>query len=149
MPSDSSDIDSALVAKLGADGQLLALAPNGVYVDEAPPGMTKFVIVSLVNERDEQVFGARAIEDALYLVEYRELKPATGVGNAKAAAARIDELLDPQPPLPPATLTIPGYGLMTVHREERVRETEIDDRDESIRWNRRGGRYRLMASPQP
>jgi predicted PhzF superfamily epimerase YddE/YHI9 len=69
MASDSSDVDNALVAKLGADSALLALMPNGVYWDEAPQGATRFVIVSLIDEHDEQQFSARAFEDALYLIE--------------------------------------------------------------------------------
>jgi hypothetical protein len=91
MPSDSSDVDNALIAKLGADSALLALMPNGAYMDEAPPGSTRFVIVSLVEAIDAQAFGARAFESALYLVKAVERSPG---GNVKAAAARIDALLD-------------------------------------------------------
>jgi|SRR3954470_15381781 hypothetical protein len=138
MPSDSSDVDNALVAKLGADSTLLALMPNGVYWDEAPQGSTRFVIVSLVDERDEAMFGARAFEDALYLVEARAL--STSGGNVKDAAARIDALLEN------ATLAVAGYKVMVIQREERVRITEVDDVDQSIRWQRRGGRYRVMTS---
>jgi hypothetical protein len=138
MPSDSSDVDNALVAKLGADSALLALMPNGVYWDEAPQGSTRFVIVSLVDERDEAMFGARAFEDALYLVEARAL--STSGGNVKDAAARIDALLEN------ATLAVAGYKVMVIQREERVRITEVDDVDQSIRWQRRGGRYRVMTS---
>lgn len=138
MPSDSSDVDNALVAKLGADSTLLALMPNGVYWDEAPQGSTRFVIVSLVDERDEAMFGARAFEDALYLVEARVL--STSGGNVKDAAARIDALLEN------ATLAVAGYKVMVIQREERIRLTEVDDVDESIRWQRRGGRYRVMTS---
>lgn len=137
--SDSSDVDNAIVAKLGADTTLLALCPNGVYFDEAPPNATRFVVVSLVDERDEQAFGERAFEDALYQVEAMAL--STAGGNVKEAAARIDALLEG------GTLAINGYSLMTIHREERVRATERDDADASIRWLRRGGRYRVMVSP--
>lgn len=138
--ADSSDIDNALTTRLGGDVTLLGYATNGVYMDDAPPGSTRFVIVSLIDATDDPQFGGRAIEDALYLVEYRELKPATGTGNAKAAAARIDALLEG------ASLTIPGYTTMAVYREQRTRLTEVDDRDESIRWNRRGGQYRVKVS---
>jgi predicted PhzF superfamily epimerase YddE/YHI9 len=138
MASDSSDVDNALVAKLGADSALLALMPNGVYLDEAPPGATRFVIVSLIDEHDEQQFSARAFEDALYLIEARAL--STSGGNVKDAAARIDTLLDN------GTLAVAGYKLMLIQREERVRVTEVDDVDRSIRWQRRGGRYRVMTS---
>jgi hypothetical protein len=134
--SDSSDIDNAIVMKLASDATLLALVPNGVYVDEAPPGATRFVIVSLVEEADEAVFGGRAIEDALYQVEARML--STSGANIKAAAARIDALLEDQP------LTVAGYTWMDCHRESRIRLTEVDEQDTTIRWVRRGGHYRVQ-----
>jgi hypothetical protein len=136
--ADSSDIDNALVTKLAADATLLALCPNGVYVDEAPPGSTRFVIVSLVDENDEGIFGARAMEDGLYQVEAQML--TTAGGNIKAAAARIDALLEQ------GTLTVAGYSVMALFRESRIRLTEVDAVDNSIRWLRRGGNYRLVVS---
>lgn len=135
---DSSEIDNALVAKLGADATLLGLMPNGVYWDEAPQGSTRFVIVSLVDEVDVQRFESRSHEDALYLVEARAL--STTNANLKSAAARIDALLDG------GTLTATGYSLMTLHREARIRLTEVDDVDPTIRWFRRGGHYRVVMS---
>lgn len=146
MSHDSSDIDAALIAKLGADATLLSYCPNGVYVDEAPQGATRFVIVSLVEETDEAVFGGRAIEDALFLVEVRML--STAGGNIKAAAARIDVLLDDQPLLAPGSPPAPvaGYTWMATYRESRVRGTEIDEVDPSIRWFRRGGQYRCQMA---
>lgn len=136
--SDSSDIDNALIAKLGADAALLALCPNGVYWDEAPPGSQRFVIVSLVDASDRAVFNRRAFEDALYQVEARML--STAGGNIKAAAARIDALLEDQ------TLTVTGYAWMTMFRESRLRGTEVDALDTAIRWYRRGGRYRVQMA---
>jgi hypothetical protein len=137
--ADSSDIENALVAKLGADATLLALVPNGIYMDEAPAGATRFVIVSLVDEADVGRFGGRAIEDALYLVEARMLSTVAGA-NVKAAAARIDVLLEQ------GTLTVSGYSLMALFRESRIRLTEVDAADPSLRWFRRGGNYRLVVS---
>lgn len=138
--SDSSDVDNALLAKLGADSTLLALMPNGVYWDEAPPKMTQFVIVSLVDHHDEPMFGGRALEDALYLVKAVELS-TVAVKNIKAAAARIDALLDD------GTLDPAGYGLMVMQREARIRITEVDGQDPTIRWQHRGGHYRVMVAP--
>ena len=135
---DSSDIDNALVAKLGGDATLLSYMTNGVYVDEAPPGSTKFVIVSLVDEADEPQFGGRSFENALYLVKAVAL--STAAANIKAAAARIDALLEG------GTLTAAGYSLMTMTREARVRLTEVDEVDASIRWQHRGGQYRVVMS---
>lgn len=136
--ADSSDIDNALIAKLAADATLLALVPNGVYYDEAPAGSTRFVIVSLVDEGDEPMFGARAFENAFYLVKAVML--STAGGDIKAAAARIDALLEQQP------LTVTGYGVTLMRRDSRVRMTEVDDVDNSIRWLHRGGRYQVVAS---
>ena len=96
------------------------------------------MIVSFVDENDEAVFGGRAIEDGLYLVKAVSLSTA-GV-NMQAAAARIDTLLDEQ------TLTVSGYTHMAMFRESRVRITEVDDEDASIRWFHRGGRYRVQQS---
>jgi hypothetical protein len=58
----------------------------------------------------------------------------------KAAAARIDALLEQ------GTLTVSGYSLMALFRESRIRLTEVDAADPSIRWLRRGGNYRLVVS---
>jgi hypothetical protein len=136
--SDSSDIDNALVAKLGADSTLLALAPNGVYWDVAPPGSTRFVIVSLADSHDELMLGSPAWEEGLYLVKAVML--TTAGGDVKAAAARIHAVLDG------STLTASGYSTMTIQRESRVRITEVDEADDSIRWLHRGGYYRVMMS---
>ncbi len=146
MSSDSSLIDAALILRLNSDTALLALCPNGVYMDEAPVGSTKFVIVSLVEEVDDATFvQGRTIEDALYLVEARML--ASAGGDIKAAAARIDVLLEDQPLTlgsPPAA--VPGYTWMTVHRENRLRTTEVDQVDPNVRWYRRGGHYRVQMA---
>jgi hypothetical protein len=137
--ADSSDIDNALVAKLGSDATLLALMPNGVYWGQAPPQSTRYVIVSLIDEADEYVFNQRAAENAVYLVKAVGLSTANP--DMKAAAARIDALLDN------GTLTVPGYTQMVMVREKRERPpVEIDDVDPNIRWYHRGGHYRVMMA---
>ena len=138
---DSSDIDAAIVTKLQSDATLAALLQSGtsVFVDEAPSGATQFVIVSLVDEVDEPQFGGRAFEDALYLVKAVELS-TVAVKNIKAAAARIDALLEQ------GSLTVTGYSLALLRREARIRITEVDDVDSSIRWAHRGGHYRIVMS---
>ncbi len=145
--SDASDIENAVIAKLAADATLTGFMPDGVYFDVAPPGLTRFVIVSLAESHDERVFGGRAFEEVLLLVKAVALSTVTA--NIKAAAARIDALLDPQPPASPATLTVAGYSLMTMYRDPdlpRVRITEADDQDDSILWFHRGGHYRVVMS---
>lgn len=137
--ADSSDIDNAVSAKLGADATLLGLCPNGVYIDVAPPNAERFVLVSIRDAGDEATFDAGpAIESVVYAVKAVMLKSAGG--DAKAAAARIHALLHDQP------LTVAGYTWVTMHRDEddpRIRYTELDDRDPSIIWAHRGGNYRV------
>lgn len=139
---DSARIDAALMAWLNADATLLQLVPNLIYFDQAPAGSQRFVIVSLVEHRDELVFGGRSYEDALYAVEARILSKSVADANSKAqaAAARIDLLLDGM------TLSVSGYVTMTVRRESRFRQSEVDDADSSIVWYRSGGNYRVVMS---
>lgn len=135
---DSSLIDAALQATLSGDATLSAILTDGWFFDEAKPGAERFGIISLVSESDVAVFGGRAYEDALYLVEARIL--GTSGTDGKTAAARIDVLLDGQ------TLTVAGYTCMAVFRESRIRITEADEIDLAIRWQRRGGHYRVQMS---
>lgn len=136
--ADSSNIDNALIALLGADATLLALCPNGAYYDEAPPGSTRFVIVSLMDETDEPIFRGRAFEDGTYMV--KAVMRSNASGDIKSAAARIDALLDQQP------LTVTGYNVTVMRRTSRIRQTEVDEEDQTIRWQHRGGLYQVVAS---
>lgn len=136
---DSSTVDDAIVAKLAADSALMAICTDGIYIDEAKQNATKFVIVSLVDEHDAPMFQKRAYEEAMYLVKAVVL--GTSGADVKTAAARIDALLDY------GTLTPTGYNLMAMRRVERVRYTEVDEIDHSIRWQHGGGRYTVMVSP--
>lgn len=149
--AESSAIDSAVIGVLAADATLIGLMPGGVYYQLAPPNTQQFVIVSIADSADQQMFGSRAWESVLYLVKAVEFSSLTVPhNNARAAAERIDALLDPQPPAPPATLTIPGFGTMVVQREgRRVRDFETDAKDATIRWAHRGAHYRVMAAATP
>lgn len=138
MPVDSSLIDAALLARLDNDALLMAILTDGVYFDEARQNAQKFLIVSLLDHVDESVFGGRAIESALYLVKAVTLGPSGD--TVKSAAARIDVLLEDQP------LTVAGYTWMSTHREARIRKTEVDQVDTAIRWQHRGGHYRVEMS---
>lgn len=123
---------------LGSDSTLLSLMPNGVYYDVAPQGSTRFVIVSIADESDEAVFDGRAFEDGLYIVKAVGLSSAKP--NMKEAAARIDALLNEQ------TLTVNGYAHMAMFREGRIRITEPDAEDAALRWQHRGGFYRIQQA---
>src|SRR3954470_21956475 len=101
---DSSRIDAALVTLLAGDGTLTGLTGGAVAIDELPRNVAKGVIVSLVQESDDNKFSGRAIEDAVYRVTYVE-QNTSGV-TANAVAARIDVLLDGQ------TLAATGYAPM-------------------------------------
>jgi hypothetical protein len=93
----------------------------------------------MIDEHDTPMFGGRAIEDALYLVKAVALSKRGG--DVKSAAERIDDVLEM------GDLSIPGYGVMLMRREARVRITEVDEVDPSIRWQHRGGHYRVMVAP--
>jgi hypothetical protein len=150
----SSAITSALINKLLADAPLMALTPDGVFFGVAGPSMVdggtakRFVIISPVTAVNVPVFQRRAYLDGLYLVEARML--STSVPNALTrvhdAAERIDAILDPQPPEPPATLTVPGFELMTIFQEDPTELIEFDDADSSIQWFRGGGNYRAQLA---
>jgi hypothetical protein len=146
MLPDTSDVDAAVVTLLQNDATLKTLSPDGVYFDEAPPHTKQFVIVSLATGTDEDQYGGpqqrRAYQDLLYLVKAVELTTVP-VKNIKAAAARIDALLED------ATLTATGYGAITAHRVNPVRTLEVDQIDDTIRWQHRGGNYRVTATPTP
>jgi hypothetical protein len=140
---DSGEIDNALVEVLSADAQLMALVPDGVYFDEAPQGMQAFAIVSLIEGPTRAQMGApterRAAEEAEYIVKAVLLSGSSA--DAREAAARIDDLLEDQ------TIPIDGFTCLSIVRTGRIRDTEIDEADASIRWQHRGGHYRILAAP--
>jgi len=131
-------MSDALLDKLLGDAPLMALMPDGVWWDVAKQGAQRFVVVSLVKERDDQMFRGRAFEDSSLRVKAVALS-STGA-DVKAAAARIDALLEG------ATLTIPGYNHLVLRRTARVRHTAVDEVDRSIRWQHRGGLYQLVVT---
>jgi hypothetical protein len=139
---DGSDLDAAVVDLLWADATLKTLVPDGVFMDVAPPNAKQFVLVSILDEHDEDTYEGRAWEDTLYVVKAVE-SSTVATKNIKAAAARIDQLLER------AVVTAIGYVFVSSGREQRLRNTEIDNVDKSIRWQHRGGQYRLLATLAP
>jgi hypothetical protein len=136
---DSSAVDAALVAKLAGDAPLMALTPDGVYFDLAPEGSKHFVLVGHVAHVDEPMLGGQtAWEVFTYVV--KAVTPGPSAETAKAAAARIHEVLEN------ALLMPDGYVDMHCARVERVREQERDDLNE-VRWNHRGGHYEIWVTP--
>lgn len=140
---DSGLIDNALVNVLSADAALKALVPDGVYFDEAPQGMKRFAIIALVEGLTRAEFaapgGRRAAEDVEYIVKVVLLNGSSS--DARNAAARIDQLLEDQP------IAIDSFTCLSIHRTARIRDTEVDSVDATIRWQHRGGHYRIVAAP--
>jgi len=145
VPPDISEVDDALVTRLLGDSELAALLPDGVYFGLAPNGVRRFCIVSLVQSLRQPTFDG-GIEEILYAVK-AVAQVSGGPDPVKAAAARIDALLDNQ------SLTVTGFDFVAMYRDDtegRIRYTEIDDMDKSIRWQHRGGRYRVQVTlPAP
>lgn len=144
---DASAITAGLVATLLSDAPLMALMPDGVFRDVAAQGAQRFVIVSLIAAFDEGMFGGRAYEDRLYLVKAVAL--GSSGASVASAAARIEILLEDQPIGTGSPPTVAGYTWMTCHREEPVEITEVDEVDPSIRWQHRGGHWRVQMSVNP
>jgi len=141
---DPSAVDNALVVKLGTDPQLLVLCPDGVFIDTAPLGAVAYITVTVLDARNEYVFGGhRAWEDRLYLVEAVDQISEDAPSKAKQAAARIDEILEN------GSLTLPsGFHLMAMFRETALRYTVYDDTSPAGRqWDHRGGQYRIQVTP--
>ena len=91
-PPDSSNVDDAILLLLMNDPPLHSMMPDGVFYEEANPGATRFVIVSLDAEFDEASFGKRTVEEAVYLIKAVAL--STSGGDVRSAAARIDALME-------------------------------------------------------
>lgn len=138
LPPDSSLVEDALMARVRNDATLKSMCPDGVWWDVGDKKAKRFVVVSLVDHSDVPVYGGRAWENYLFLVKAVMLNSAGG--SVKAAAARIDALLEDW------QIPVTDFGHLSTHREARVRITEQDSENTAIRWLHRGGRYRAHAA---
>jgi hypothetical protein len=138
--ADYGAVDGAVVSVLLADAALMAIAPDGVFIDISPSGSTRFVIVSRVPEADMgRMFGADAYAQLSYLVKVVD-KNTSGT-KAVQGAARIDAVLVGQP------LPLTGYQHMQTELDDPVRFVETDDDEPDTRWQHAGGRYAVWVSP--
>jgi hypothetical protein len=137
--ADPSDVDAAICARLGNDAALLAIVPNGVWYAIAPPGSQKFVTVTRQFNEDVDQFGDRAWERFQYAVKAVTL--GTSGVDAKAAAARIDELLHDA-----VDLVVVGYHTMRCRRIAPIRFPEVEEQSDT-QWQHRGGEYELWMQP--
>jgi hypothetical protein len=153
MPIDSGAIDTAVLQRLSTDATLKGFMPDGVFFDLAPPASKRYVLLSVVDAFDARRFDGRSHESIRYMVKaVGHSGVTTAATDVRNAAARIDALLDPQPPDPPVALTIAGYELMASFRDlelPRIRHTEPDAVDPTIRFFHRGGHYLIVASTMP
>jgi len=138
MRPSSRNVDAAIVGKLLADPALTTLMPDGVFWGEAKQGSTRFVIVSLAHDSIIPIFDGHGIADSLYVVKAVAL--ATTGADTKAAEDRIAQLLEDQ------ELTAAGYTWMATFGEQRIRDTEVDQIDPTIRWQHGGAYYRVQMS---
>lgn len=139
--ADSSAIENALIARLGADAALLALMPNGVYYGVAPPGSTRYVTVLIDTSADVAAFGKRAQEDTRYRVHAVGL--SSDHPDMRAAAYRIDQLLEDEP------IDVDGFVWATLYRVSRIRDADPDPSNPSLTWQYRGGIYRAVFATSP
>lgn len=137
--ANSSAIENAILARLGADAALLALMPNGAYYGVAPARSYRYVVVSLEASEDVATFEGRAQEDVRFRVVAVGLSAALPSAEVvEDAAVRIDHLLEDEP------IAVEGMTWATIYRVNRLRETEPDVANPDLRWYLRGGVYRAV-----
>jgi hypothetical protein len=145
--SDSSEVDAAITALLLNDPTLQTILPDGVYFDVGAQESQRFILIQQITQRDEPQFddanGGIAWEEYRYAIQAIALN-STGA-DVKRAAQRIHELLQDNP-----DLGIVGYSTMRVQRDTstgRIRFSEVDPENTSIRWQHRGAHYLVMVCP--
>jgi hypothetical protein len=139
----------AIVAYLDADATLAALATGGVWTDPAPEAATPitsgavapvFVTVGLLSDRPQWCSGGLGFHDALYTVQ--AVGPSDRLRDIEAAALRIFELLT----RPDSEgRDIDGWDIGGL-RLEAVVEFPDPEVATGIRWEHRGGQYRVLAT---
>jgi hypothetical protein len=138
---DSSAIDAAIVAYLRADAPLAVLLPDGVFLDDAPQGSERFVLVRVLEARDEGTYDGRGFELVTYEIAAIGCTRVIDSATLANAAARMDDVLEG------AIVPVSGYPAgASVARILRLRAAfEFEDEDRSVRWYRRGGQYEVHA----
>jgi hypothetical protein len=138
-----SALDTAVINALRGDATLTALAPGGVFRDEAPEAAVNaaledpdevFGVVTLQSAPQHYTFTDRAFEECRYLIKF--VSPSTSPVGAQAALDRAEVVL--------ATVTAAGFGISCSKREERISYIEVDG---PVRWQHRGVSWLIYASP--
>ena len=138
--SEPGAVDAALFAAVLADPTLLAFVGGVAFFGLAKQGYETFVLVDrLAHTVDQNCFDEAAGETFVYLV--KAVIPGTATTTARAAGARIRELLEGL-----ETLPIVGYALQRPILElEAVRIDEVDDGDPDRHAQHWGGQYEIVV----
>ncbi len=138
--ASSGNVDIALISKLTSDATLMALAPGGVFREIAPQGSAEpYVIVQMMRHSDEYLINrGEAFEEFTYMV--KAVQRNTSGATVQSVADRIHTLLQD------GTMTITGYNLTTMQREERIAYVELDENRDQ-RYQHRGGLYQVLVEP--
>ena len=133
--------DAALVAILSGDPTLQSLLPDGVYIDVAPAGKTRVVLVSQIAHQDTEGLGLSSLyQRSVYAVKAVVLAKSPVV--ADQAAYRIHTLLHGA-----GLGTLDGYTHMSTLRVGRIRFAQPDATDADLRWQHSGAHYEIFVSP--
>jgi len=136
------DVDAALLAKLQADAQLVAIATDGIWFGETKATALKWVQVTQIDHGDEQMFETVAYETVLYqivaIIQNTSAVPAINAG------VRIHAVLTG---LTRTTFTPANYVLMEVRRTTRIRYNERDKSNADLIWQHDGAQYELLLAP--
>lgn len=141
------DVDAALLAKLQADAQLLAIVTDGIYFGEAKSGALKFCQVAQVDESDETMFVDVPSQGVAYesiLYQIKAVIQNTSAVPGVNAGVRIQAVMRA---LTAATFTPANYRLMDVTRTQRIRYTERDKVNADLIWQHHGAQYEVRVVP--
>jgi len=136
---DTNAFDKAVRDRLAAhSGLITALGGTKIYEAVAPQGgsLPHVVYNAQVPSVPVRTLQRVAYENMVYLV--KGVTQDTSPAGCGTIAKEIEAALTAAP------LTISGYGHMLCHREQSVSFVEVID---GVRYNHRGGLYRLQATP--
>jgi hypothetical protein len=142
----------AIVAYLDADATLAALVTGGWWIDPAPDAATPIVenespgvfgTVKLLSDRPERCGGGDRLHDALYAVKV--IGPSDRLRDIEEAALRADTLMTQSVS---QGLDIDGWIVNGLWMEEVI-EYPDPETETGIRWEHRGGQYRVRVEIEP
>jgi hypothetical protein len=129
-------VDQCIANTLSNDNGIKAIVSQRVYREQAPQNATfPYIVFGLMSGIDRNMLGpVRAFTRGQYMVK------AVTVGEGFATADDIMDLVDTL--LQDKSLTVSGYRVMPIHREEMFRYTETIG---GVRYNHFGFIYRFFS----